>query len=546
MKVIGSSLCFACSVGVAVLIMGCGKGWFESRDGIGSQGWPAYRYDSSRSGAQPFASKLSDPKAIKTLAVRWTFPAEGREPGWFNASPVVMHGTVFIGSYSGKFYAIDEKTGRLVWSYPPPSDPPLTSPDRGTAYGIQSSAAYWDRDADGAVIFGAQDPTIAPYLGTARVYALKATTGALIWKSDPVAVINGTDPASLKELHERIAHSPPLIFNNRVYVGIADSCDCPLQNGRVVALDLNTGHIDPTFRYVSTGTRRGGAVWNAPAADSEAVYFTTGNTRYDTAGSQDPEPSPNYGLSMIRVDEDNGSVIWAFQPVPYALDKDPDWAAGATVMNTSCGELVASVQKDGWAYAVAAGDGTHGSPKVLWQFPATGYPFSGYTHGDDDYKHPGAAWNDVYIVTTGGESLTGDGVKAGYGKLQALNACETSEQTRVRWIADIPDNSMSGYSIGSPTVTGGVVFVGTDQGHLIVLADPSIWPASGTRCSSLHYTNPSDCIKNNYVIVPAPAILVNIAMPDGGDIAGLRSEVALADGRAFVGTNMGHVYMLQP
>ncbi len=68
--------------------------------------------------------------------------------------------------------------------------------------------------------------------------------------------------------------------------------------------------------------------------------------------ANNPKPNPNYGLSMVRVDKDTGQVKWAFQPVPFELDNDPDWAAGATVMSTSCGELVASVQKDGWSYAV--------------------------------------------------------------------------------------------------------------------------------------------------------------------------------------------------
>jgi len=40
-----------------------------------------------------------------------------------------------------------------------------------------------------------------------------------------------------------------------------------------------------------------------------------------------------------------------------------------------------------------------------------------YVHGDSDYKDPGAAWNDVSIVTTGGKDLTIDGVSAGYGKI---------------------------------------------------------------------------------------------------------------------------------
>src|SRR5260370_19707071 len=164
-----------------------------------SHGWRAYRYDASRTGAQPFASDLSDPKSAQKLAVKWVFTT--RDSGYFQASPIIVNGTVFIGSSAGYFYALDEDTGTLKWQYPIPPDPPLVSPSsapKKTSYGIQSIAMYWDLGTDGAVIFGAQDPALAPKLGSARLHALNAKTGALIWKSDPVAIINGTDSTSLK------------------------------------------------------------------------------------------------------------------------------------------------------------------------------------------------------------------------------------------------------------------------------------------------------------------------------------------------------------
>ena len=131
---------------------------------------------------------------------------------------------------------------------------------------------------------------------------------------------------------------------------------------------------------------------------------------------------------MIRVDKDTGSIKWKYQTVPFTLDGDPDWAAGATVMSTSCGELIASVQKDGWSYAIDASGPFNlqplqephpqCSPHLLpaepglsapsWQFPPTtkGCRFTdpNQKHGDDDYRRPGAAWNDVFIVRTGGEN----------------------------------------------------------------------------------------------------------------------------------------------
>ena len=133
-------------------------------------------------------------------------------------------------------------------------------------------------------------------LGSARLYALNAHTGKLIWASDVVAHVTGCTPGLLSELHERIAYSSPLVHEDKVYVGISDTADDPIQNGKVVAVDLQTGHIIPGFSYQSTSTR-GGGVWNAPAADEKGVYFTTGNTRIDSL----PEPALNNGLDRKSV-----------------------------------------------------------------------------------------------------------------------------------------------------------------------------------------------------------------------------------------------------
>ncbi len=391
-----------------------------------------------------------------------------------------------------------------------------------------------------------------------------------------VAHVNGCTPGNLQELHERIAYSAPLVSNNKIYVGIHDTGDSPIQHGRVVAVDVNTGQIDQQFNFVGTGKpgdgTHGGGVWNALAADGGGVYFTTGNTRnpwcvYPYSGPNcpppvQPEPSPNHGLSMIRVDKDTGNIIWAFQPVPFVFDGDPDWAAGATVMSTSCGELIASVQKDGWSYAI---DAQRGPSCPLagngWQFPPTtnGCPFMSpaYVHGDDDYRRPGAAWNDVFIVRTGGENLVADTVAGGYSKLHALNACATREQDRVRWIADIPNimGSSGHVSYSAATVTGGIVFIGTNEdpidnkGHLVVLGDPSVVSPVGWQCSNSDIApplTPQDCTNAGYALVPIPKQLASIPMPDGGSLASMRNEPVLAKGRVFVATSAGHVYMVEP
>jgi hypothetical protein len=117
---------------------------------------------------------------------------------------------------------------------------------------------------------------------------------------------------------------------------------------------------------------------------------------------------------------------------------------------------------------------------------------------------------------------------------------------------------MAGHiSYSTPTVTGGIVFIGTNEdpidhkGHLVVLGDPNLVPPAGWRCSNTDYSS-QNC-PTPYVLVPIPSPLASIAMPDGGSLGSMRNEPVLAKGRVFVATNptpafpnAGHVYMLEP
>jgi outer membrane protein assembly factor BamB len=299
------------------------------------------------------------------------------------------------------------------------------------------------------------------------------------------------------------------------------------------------GSIIGSFNFRSVSTR-GGGVWSALAGGLEGgVFATTGNTnRHDGA----PEPADNHGLSLVRLDPNTGALQWKLQPVPYEEDGDPDWSAGATLMRTRCGPLVASTMKDGWAYAANAA-----APLVTpWQFPPTAFPFFAgdpYTHGDTRYHRSGAAWRDTFVAMMGGHEVT-TSVLAGYSRLHALDAC-AGDGGRVRWLADIPGigtvTDPRATTMSPPSLSGGVVYVGTHQGHLVVLADPSVWPTPGLICVRPELTI-AQCQALGLQLVPRPTLLADLALGQGEIIA----EPALAQGRVYVATVGGRVLMLAP
>ncbi len=142
-------------------------------------------------------------------------------------------------------------------------------------------------------------------------------------------------------------------------------------------------------------------------------------------------------------------------------------------------------------------------------------------------------------MQTGGIPVTSDPYE-GFHHLYALNAC-ASDADRVRWIKDVPNSSCAEYSLGPPTVTHGVVFVGTDMGHLVVIGDPSIAPAVGWRCNNPTVSSGS-CVANGFTLVSDPAVLKDLDLHAGS----ITTEPALVEDPVYVSTEGGKVFMLKP
>jgi outer membrane protein assembly factor BamB len=526
-----------------------------------STDWPAFRHNGLRNAQQVNNSVLADPYQVKTLTTKFNIGAP--DGGAFTASPVVFGGKVFIGTDRGHLFAFNAMTGAMVWQYPPAAEPALTSGFNAAAScanpssaGIASSVAIArvNNETD-AVILAAPDPgrpsdpggKFGSGNGSGRLFAINANSGALIWKtSAEVARMTGfhtpPDAAAFTELHEQIGYSSPLVIGNRIYVGLADHCDNPIQNGKVIAVDLNTGGIDAGFNFSSTSTR-GGGIWTFISGGlADGLVTTTGNV----ASANDSEPRINNALSMVRLDPTTGMLQGKIQPVPFELDGDPDWSAGATLVASRCGNVSVSTMKDGWSYG-----GNMGPPlDFRWQYPPVAYPFptTDKNHHDDiRYHRAGASWNDLYFTMTGGEDIVGvatvDETFNGYRLLHALDVCDGFP----RWIAGLeaftaPIMNHHSWALGPPTVTRGIVYVGTNLGFLVAIADPSVWPANGSRCTNSRFTV-ADCVANGFAVVPQPAILKSIDLGSGAIV---RNEPAIANGNLYVATSGGRLFRLAP
>ena len=530
--------------------------------------WPAFRHSGWRDGQQTMPSALTNPDQVRKLKPVWTFKppaADGSQP--FMASPIVFQGRVFIGNGNGRLYALDAVKGTLLWEFPKPPAQALLSKysqanggENPSSHGLAASATIAVSEKTGPmVVFGAPDPSLGDKMGSGRLFALHPASGTVIWKSPEIAVVDGltssdtNESVAITQRHEQFGYSSPLALGNFIYVGVTDHGDDPIQNGRVVAVHTDTGSVFAGFGFNSTSSARGGDIWSSVAGglDNNTIAVTTGNSANWNGGSQS-EPTVDNALSMLGLNASSGAVNWKLRAVPFSLDADPDWAAGPALLDARCGHAAASTQKDGWTYAAQSNSSGGGLPNVLWQFPPTGIPFTSGNHGDTRYIKPGAGWSDTYITTDGGYELEAGHAGSGFSRLHALDVCAPSSQP-VRWIANIPHTTACPpganvsqsceYQLGPPTVTRGIVFVGTPTGNLIALADPSVYTSALSICNNPEVSS-AQCTAQGFAMVPQPIQLLDL--PLGFGFGAIQTEPVIAGGAVYVAGDGGQVIKLTP
>jgi outer membrane protein assembly factor BamB len=154
---------------------------------------------------------------LQSGAKRWTFD-QGKDKAGFTAAAAVRDGMVYIGDMDGAFFCLDAKTGEKKWE--------------ATSDGEIDSAANFYQ---GNVLFGSQDTTL---------YCLDAKTGQRQWTH---------------QIGDQIRCSPTVIENCCFLAG----CD-----GKLHVIDLHhgeeTGAVDI---HSPTGC--------TPAASGNLIYFGT-------------------------------------------------------------------------------------------------------------------------------------------------------------------------------------------------------------------------------------------------------------------------------
>jgi len=303
-----------------------------------SSDWPQYLHG-------PQHSSLSATTAFTTANASsvhrlWHFsPAavSGKPAPKLDASPTVVGSRLYIGSQAGMFYTLNAGAGTVVWQRQLDVETHHTC----AAGGISATAAV------------VKDPTtgkLTVYAAGARfLYALNASTGAILWKT----MIGPADPPMVNGSYN---WSSPTVVAGHIYMGLSSRCDTPLIQGGVVELDQHTGGILKTWHSVPDGSL-GGSVWSSVAATANGknVWVSTGNECDPTINTCPSGDQVGDSNSIVHL---SGSLtrLQAWQaPGTLGSGQDSDFGSSPTLFGSgSTPPDVGACNKNGRYFALTA------------------------------------------------------------------------------------------------------------------------------------------------------------------------------------------------
>ncbi len=294
--------------------------------------WPVYGGDPG--GARYSSLTQVNRSNVQTLTTAWTFRTGELLPGSrsFEATPILVDGTLFLSTPLGKIIALDPVTGRERWRYDAQVNARAGFGDF-TSRGVSS----WRDPAAAAGALCSRRIIAATIDG--RLLALDAGTGALCRAFGRDGVVSLREGLRNRpfEFAEYEVTSPPAIINGLIVVGsaIADNNRTDAASGEVRAYDARTGRKvwswdpvpqradDPAYSaWQGKDAHRTGAAnaWSVIVADTARglVFVPTSAPSPDYYGGARLGRN-DYANSIVALRATTGTVVWHFQTVHHDL-----------------------------------------------------------------------------------------------------------------------------------------------------------------------------------------------------------------------------------
>jgi quinoprotein glucose dehydrogenase len=303
--------------------------------------WPSYGRDPGGERYSPLTGITR--QNVGKLTVAWKFSTGEAAPSYatgratsFEATPLVIDGTMYVSTPLGRVFALDAATGRERWRY-------NASVVRVATFGdfTNRGVSYWvDRSAPSASACRAR---IVLATIDARLISIDAATGAPCQNFGDGGVVDlrvglRTEPFEFEEYE---VTSPPAVVGGVIIVGsaIADNNRTDAVSGEIRGYDARTGALKWTFNPVPQDSRdpayytwqnppgapdahRTGAAnaWSVIVADTARglVFAPTSSPSPDYFGGMRLGDN-RYANSVVALRAATGEVVWSFQTVHHDL-----------------------------------------------------------------------------------------------------------------------------------------------------------------------------------------------------------------------------------
>ncbi len=246
------------------------------------------------------------PANVGALAAQWAF--QTNVPLKFEATPIVIDGTLYVTGSLNHAWAIDGRTGRQIWHY-----------QRTLPEGLKVCCGLVNRG------FAVYHDRLFMVTLDAHFVALEMKTGKVIYDIEMGAIKDGF-----------AATGAPLVVKDKVIVGMAGGEYA--NRGFIDAYDPATGQRAWRFYTIPAPGERGadswqsdiwqrggGPTWLTGTYDPELnlLYWGVGNPNPDWDGESRPGDNLYTG-SLVALDPDTGTLKWHYQYTPHDTH---DWDA---------------------------------------------------------------------------------------------------------------------------------------------------------------------------------------------------------------------------